>query len=114
MINLEPSIAVTQNFVGRHELKTVLEFMRDRPAQLSGFGRCCGGTDDVDDGRDAGEGVFEAFCAALERHGQGELVRTALAEDVTAKPSEPTLWQTVRPETASGAFSFGFALEDED
>ena len=101
---------MTQNFVGRHELRSVLEFMRDRPEQLSGFGRCCGGTDDVDDGGDAGEGVFEAFCAALEEHGRGELVRAALAKD--ASTAEPTLWQTVRPSDEAGAFSFSFALDE--
>ena len=34
VVNLEPSIAVTQNFVSQRELKSVLLFMRDRPFAL--------------------------------------------------------------------------------
>ncbi|WAQ89319.1 hypothetical protein PtA15_11A6 [Puccinia triticina] len=37
VINLEPSIAVTQNFVSDNELNSVLHFMKYKPDQLSGF-----------------------------------------------------------------------------
>lgn len=37
VINLEPSIAITQNFVSERELSSVLHFMKYKPDQLSGF-----------------------------------------------------------------------------
>jgi len=37
VINLEPSIAITQNFVSDNELISVLHFMKYKPDQLSGF-----------------------------------------------------------------------------
>ncbi|KAL8290275.1 hypothetical protein RQP46_003214 [Phenoliferia psychrophenolica] len=64
VINLAPSIAVTQNFVSHRELPTVLRFMRDRPEQVSGFklkrseGEEAGGLDDCDE---CVSGVFEKF-----------------------------------------------------
>ncbi|KAH8920506.1 Clavaminate synthase-like protein [Atractiella rhizophila] len=39
VINLEPSIAITQNFVGPNELGKVLYFLKHRSSQISGF-RC--------------------------------------------------------------------------
>ncbi|CAG8546309.1 6878_t:CDS:2 [Funneliformis caledonium] len=37
VINLEDSIAITQNFVGTWNLRNVLSFLRDKPYQISGF-----------------------------------------------------------------------------
>ncbi|KAA1081678.1 hypothetical protein PGTUg99_027495 [Puccinia graminis f. sp. tritici] len=37
VVNLEPSIAITQNFVSDNELGSVLHFMKHKPDQLSGF-----------------------------------------------------------------------------
>lgn len=39
VVNLEDSIAVTQNFVSRTNLSKVLLFLRNRPDQVSGFRR---------------------------------------------------------------------------
>lgn len=39
VINLEESVALTQNFVSPPELATVLDFMKNKPDQLSGFKR---------------------------------------------------------------------------
>ena len=36
VLNLEDSIAVTQNFVSASQLPHTLEFLRDKPDQLSG------------------------------------------------------------------------------
>ncbi|KAJ9609828.1 hypothetical protein H2200_006157 [Cladophialophora chaetospira] len=37
VVNLEPSIAITQNFVPKAHLKSAIRFLRDRPDQVSGF-----------------------------------------------------------------------------
>ena len=37
VINIEPSIAITQNFVPRGHLANVLDFMKNKPEQVSGF-----------------------------------------------------------------------------
>ncbi|CAG8554871.1 18934_t:CDS:2 [Dentiscutata erythropus] len=37
VINLEDSIAITQNFIGLHNLSNVIKFLREKPEQISGF-----------------------------------------------------------------------------
>ena len=37
VVNLSPSIAITQNFVPEAHLTNVLEFLKDKPEQVSGF-----------------------------------------------------------------------------
>jgi len=37
VVNLEPSVAITQNFVPRSHLSSVLSFLKDKPGQVSGF-----------------------------------------------------------------------------
>lgn len=37
VVNLEPSIAITQNFVPRGHLAEVLDFLKNKPGQISGF-----------------------------------------------------------------------------
>ena len=37
MVNLSPSLAITQNFVPRKHLSSVLSFLRDQPQSISGF-----------------------------------------------------------------------------
>lgn len=54
VVNLEPTIAVTQNFVGANELPGVLRFLRDRPAQVSGLA-------DAD-----AAGLYDRFVGALD------------------------------------------------
>ncbi|GAA6007615.1 hypothetical protein JCM10207_006407 [Rhodosporidiobolus poonsookiae] len=111
VINLAPSIAVTQNFVSARELPAVLDFMKHRPDQVSGFklrrpsppsaspssaptlgGLATqpqadevheeGGLDECDE---TGQGlVFPKFISALRLAGRGDLVDLAL-EDVEAR-----------------------------
>lgn len=38
VVNLEPAIAITQNFVPRSHLKSALDFLKKKPDQVSGFG----------------------------------------------------------------------------
>lgn len=37
MVNIEPGIAITQNFVPRGQLESAIRFLRDKPEQVSGF-----------------------------------------------------------------------------
>ncbi|CAJ0831953.1 8519_t:CDS:2 [Entrophospora sp. SA101] len=39
VLNLDDSIAITQNFVGTYNLKNVLKFLHDKPDQVSGFSK---------------------------------------------------------------------------
>lgn len=139
VINLEPSIAVTQNFVSLRELSGVLHFMRDRPEQVSGF-KLVPSSTTAADGRVREEegtgleetcelvsGVYEAFCSALEEgRGEEEEVQRALREVrervtlvVTGeKERVKGLWESVKDDDPAegGLFSFGFGdgeLEDE-
>lgn len=86
MVNLSDSIAVTQNFVSRREIGSVLQFMRSRPEQVSGFGRgkrrrrrlesalhntnelSASPDQDIQEDNDCDEtqfGVFDHFCNVL-------------------------------------------------
>jgi hypothetical protein len=39
VVNLEPAIAITQNFIPRAHLSVALDFLRNKPDQVSGFRR---------------------------------------------------------------------------
>lgn len=86
VVNLEPSIAVTQNFVSSRELANVLRFMRDRPSQVSGFKRPCNGatgaggdaaavavSGGLDEADEALPGVYDMFVRALREQGRGNV-----------------------------------------
>lgn len=105
VLNLEPSIAITQNFVPRKRLGAVLHFLKYQPHNCSGF------SDDVPDPyglfvdrlRDADPEMLDEALQAMERLAKGakgkwqELIKAA--EDDGA---------------AEGGFSFGFGGEDDD
>ncbi|GAA5874674.1 hypothetical protein JCM8547_003953 [Rhodosporidiobolus lusitaniae] len=141
VINLAPSIAVTQNYVSSRELPAVLSFMKHRPEQVSGFKLHSaapaataedGGFDVCDE---TGQGVvFDKFVAALRESGRGEMVDAAL-EEVERKAGAREkkerevaeakerggggLWSKVKEEKEDGegdggAFSFGFGFGDKE
>lgn len=107
VVNLEESIAVTQNFVPRKKLPDVLQFLRDTPDQASGFRVSVQDPYGlfVDKLRDKdGEALDEAM-AVLERRdkarGKGrweELTKGPVKGDVAEEDEEDR-----------GGFSFGFA-----
>ncbi|SCV71910.1 BQ2448_4604 [Microbotryum intermedium] len=130
VVNLEPSIAVTQNYVSQRELPSVLQFMRDRPDQVSGFKRPRPEGSQVVEEEDCDEvvqDVFERFVKAL-RMEHGEMVERALEdiggmkkeiamgrEDGQLQNSSKTMgmWEKVKEDHgAEGGFSFGFDGED--
>ncbi|KAJ9624876.1 hypothetical protein H2203_004826 [Taxawa tesnikishii (nom. ined.)] len=106
VVNLEESIALTQNFVPRRNLKDVLAFLRDQKDSISGF------ADSVEDPyglfveelrRKEPEALTEAL-EKLERDGKGKRGRW---EELTGKGKE-------EDGESAGGFSFGFGGDDED
>lgn len=85
--------AITQNYVGTHNLLNVLQFLRDKPDQVSGV---------ID-----ADGFYAKFRAAFQRAHPGVL------EKMERKETEVhmTMWERLK-EGGSG-FSFGFVVEDE-
>ncbi|PWN26975.1 Clavaminate synthase-like protein [Jaminaea rosea] len=82
VVNLESGVALTQNFLSLAELPDVLEFMKNRPEQISGFKTGVEGAqgEDEDDDALSDEGkakIYGEFVAALKGY-DGELARWAL------------------------------------
>ncbi len=69
VVNLESGIALTQNFVPEAHLAEVLSFLRDRPEQVTGFGR------DVADPYGLFVERLEERCPELLRRAAAELGR---------------------------------------
>ena len=109
VVNLEPSIAITQNFVPEAHLVQALLFLRDKPDQVSGFG------EDVRD-------PYGLFVGRLQDT-HPELLAGALEKLSWTKNSKKRKWEDV-VESANGdakegsstaGFSFGFEdLEESD
>ncbi|KAG9201547.1 hypothetical protein G6514_005554 [Epicoccum nigrum] len=108
VLNLDESLALTQNFVPRARLPDVLGFMRDRRDQVSGF------KDDVADH------AYELFVQRLsDTH--PEILAEALEK--LKQRARPGRWERLTKgagegegegEGARGGFSFGFAGDDSD
>ncbi|CAK7267255.1 hypothetical protein SEPCBS119000_002453 [Sporothrix epigloea] len=64
VVNLDPGIALTQNFVPRAHLAKVLLFLRDRPEQVTGFARGQGGHGNIGDTVDDPYSLFVERLAA--------------------------------------------------
>ena len=105
MVNLEPSIAITQNFVPEAHLANVLDFLKNKPDQVSGF------KNDV-------ENPYELFVQKLDK-AHPELLAKALADLEEAKAGKKRKWDELVSATndnsieASTSFSFGFDNGDE-
>ncbi|PVI08036.1 Clavaminate synthase-like protein [Periconia macrospinosa] len=115
VLNLEDSLALTQNFVPRKKLPDVLGFLRDQRDQVSGF------KDDVC------ERAFELFVERL-RETMPEVVEEGLAELERKSKKGRTKWEVLTKghgdgegEEGSGggdgggfSFGFGFGGDDDD
>lgn len=104
VLNLEESLALTQNFVPRRKLPDVLAFLRDQRAEVSGF------KDDVC------ERAYELF---VERLGEEcpEVLAEGLAELEKRDGKKRGKWEELTKggeEEESGGFSFGFGGDDDD
>lgn len=104
VVNLSPSIAVTQNFVPKAHLVNVLAFLKDKPDQVSGF-------------RSDVKNPYETFLEKMkELHPR--FLQEALAEMERINQGKKRKWdQLVRGDEENGdgssGFSFGFGDERE-
>lgn len=104
VLNLEDSLALTQNFVPKRKLADVLGFLRDQRDQVSGF------KEDVCDH------AFELFVEKL-RESHPEILEQGLAELERRSKKGRGRWEELTKgdeEVESGGFSFGFGGDDDD
>lgn len=106
VLNLAPSVALTQNFIPKAHLGAALEFLRDRGDQISGFGS---------DVRDP-YGIF----VERMRERYPDLLDEALTKLESVAHGKKNAWEELRQsvkEDGSSGFSFGFGFggdgEDE-
>lgn len=105
VVNLEPSIAITQNFVPRAHLANVLLFLRDKPAQVSGFSPEVRDPYDtfVRRMREQDPHLLEEAFRVMEKMKEGKKRKW----DELVKGDDPS-------EKQSGAFNFGFGDGDDE
>ncbi|KAJ0426084.1 hypothetical protein BJY00DRAFT_298225 [Aspergillus carlsbadensis] len=108
VVNLEPAIAITQNFIPRAHLTAALDFLSNKADQISGFRK------DVTN-------PFEQFVAKMQES-HPELLQTALDELKKKSDGKKRKWDEIvhgktntdSGEPESGGFSFGFGGDDSD
>lgn len=98
VVNLEPAIAITQNFVPRSHVRAAANFLKNKPDQISGF------QDDVQD-------PYALFMEKLEQ------AHPDLFVSLQQAPERKRKWEEVVAEQSNddnerGGFSFGFGLGD--
>lgn len=108
VVNLEPSIAITQNFVPRAHLSRVLAFMRDKREQVSGFRK------EVEDPYGVFvEGLRREYPELLEEATE-ELERKREREGRKRKWDDVVAGKDDGDENSGGGFSFGFGGDSDD
>jgi hypothetical protein len=108
VVNLEPSIAITQNFVPRGHLTAALDFLQNKADQVSGFRK------NIDD-------PYSRFVDKM-RQSYPDLLDEALEELAKQKEGKRRKWDEIvhansRADDPSGKaeeFSFGFGGDDSD
>ena len=95
VLNIEDSLALTQNFVPRHGLPGGLAFLRDRPEQVTGF-------------RD----VADPYALFVDRLREKEPELLAEAEEKLAARARKPKWEALK-ESDEGGFAFGFGDGDD-
>ena len=103
VVNLDDSIAITQNFVPKAHLSNVLSFLRDKPDQVSGFKK------DVTN-------PYQVFVEGMEKQ-HPALLKQAFEDLKKQAEGRKRKWDVAvgKEEEAkgSGGFTFGFA-DDSD
>ncbi|KAK7745276.1 hypothetical protein SLS53_002771 [Cytospora paraplurivora] len=106
VVNVDSGIALTQNFVPNSHLADVLEFLKDKPDQVTGFKR------DVTD-------PYGLFVDRLKAQFP-ELLETALVDLEKRQSKRKRKWdeaiavEEAEQDQGSGGFSFGFGFVDDD
>ncbi|KAL8774705.1 MAG: hypothetical protein Q9209_000644 [Squamulea sp. 1 TL-2023] len=105
VVNLSPSIAITQNFVPRAHLAKVLAFLKNKPEQVSGF------KSDMND-------PYDLFVSRLKKK-HLDLQREGLTEVESLRGGKKRKWEELIGSTrdqrlTSCGFSFGFGDGDEE
>ena len=105
VVNLSPSIAITQNFVPEAHLANVLDFLKNKPDQVSGFSTDVGN-------------AYELFIEKM-RELYPDVLDKALGEMEKMHEGKKRKWdQLVNGDgehvTKAKAFSFGFGDEDDE
>lgn len=100
VVNLEPAIAITQNFVPRAHLKSVVHFLKYKNDQVSGF-------------KQGVESPWSLFDSRLK------LNHPELAALLEGEPTRKRKWEDVvgvedAADQDGGCFSFGFGDDIED
>ncbi|CAK7238229.1 hypothetical protein SEUCBS140593_010455 [Sporothrix eucalyptigena] len=130
VVNLEPGMALTQNFVPRAHLAEVLLFLRDRPEQVTGFARGQSGHGN------SGDAVDDPYALFVERLAAQypDLLADAQAEIARRDSRKKRTWESVvrgddstnktgddaeddkrqKTEGGGGGFTFGFGGDDDD
>lgn len=105
VVNLSPSIAITQNFVPRAHLVNVLAFLKDKPDQVSGF------KSDV-------KNPYETFVGKM-KESHPEILNKALEEIRKLKEGRKRKWDHLvngdgDDHEGSNGFGFGFGNDNEE
>lgn len=104
MINLSPSLAITQNFVPASHLVSVLAFLKERGDQVSGF-------------RDEVRDPYALFVEKMQGEFP-EMLAVAIEEMEKRSEGRKRKWDAVvgngEEEGAGGGFSFGFGGESDE
>ena len=98
VVNLEPSIAITQNFVPKSHLRSAINFLKNKPEQVSGF-------------RSTIQDPYGLFMERLQ------VVHPDLCESMHAIGEKKRKWEDVvgtddNEDADRGGFSFGFDGEE--
>jgi hypothetical protein len=117
VLNIEESIAMTQNFVSSGNVKSVLEFLTQKPDQVSGCAMDqrpkLGGTFREVMAKNAPElyaKVDQELKDEYERKHRKTKWELLVSGDSSAKDSSPTSTSEAAATTASSASSFGFGF----
>ncbi|OQO00519.1 hypothetical protein B0A48_13869 [Cryoendolithus antarcticus] len=104
VLNLAPSIAITQNFVPRARVGAVLHFLKEQKQSISGF------SDSIGDAYQLFQDRLGKHDPALLEEGMLELERLSKG----AKGKWEELTKSVAAANEPAGFSFGFEADDED
>ncbi|KAK5112450.1 hypothetical protein LTR62_004206 [Meristemomyces frigidus] len=104
VLNLEPSIAITQNFIPRLRVGAVLHFLRDQKQSISGFGAVV-------------KDPYALFVEKLKVHDPG-LLKEGMEELERLSKGTRGKWEVLTKPAVdeeadnAGGFSFGFGDDD--